>query len=231
MRQVPPGFLGLLVQRVLCLFGALPSRRGVPGRAMAPGVAAASAGGERCCASELEREELAGLTAPRQWYCLVRVETSCDGASEGAFTAATEEDAETLAGLLTPQQALAARSPALCVEEADSPEQSGSTSRPASAAKPGGPCDHCGTSGAPHSRPTSEPRDRRLRHPRRASLAPAAAGRPRARSRTLAARAGPARRPRPHAAAARAASLYPTSVDMSPLPQSRRSGAAGRRQR
>ena len=85
-----------------------------------------------------------GGSAERRWYCLVKVDPA------GAATAATEEDAEALAGLLTPQQALAARSPALSVEEAaDSPEHSASTSRPPPpAAKPGGPCDHCGTSGA-----------------------------------------------------------------------------------
>jgi hypothetical protein len=87
-----------------------------------------------------------GSAEPRRWYCLVKL----DPAGVAAPLVATEEDAEALAGLLTPQQALAARSPALSVEEApDSPEQSASTSRPLPPpTKPGGPCDHCGTHGA-----------------------------------------------------------------------------------
>ena len=146
---------------------------------MAPGVAAAAAGVERCGAADGREEWSAGAKDCRQWYtlCVVKArEPPCDDA-EGTYEPASEEDAETLAGLLTPQQALAARSPALSVEEPDSPEQSGSTSRPAVATKPGGPCDHCGTSGACERRPTSTQALRSLRHPPRRRPHPQPPGR------------------------------------------------------
>ena len=100
---------------------------------------------EGMCSVSVELSGCEGV--PKRWFRLVRLE-------DGVATAATEADAESLGALLTPQTARAARSPALSVEEApDSPEaeRAQTTSRHTAPTKPGGPCDHCSTLGAPLS--------------------------------------------------------------------------------
>jgi len=62
--------------------------------------------------------------------------------------AATEEEAETLAALLTPQAVAAVRSPALSLEGGSSSGSEVDCEERPPSCKPGGPCDHCGCGGA-----------------------------------------------------------------------------------